>query len=78
MIFRKKLENFQTKNYLCEYIESKLPHAFRSSSNKSVDIYSSTSLGLIDVELDENSVFMMPDIPVRRVDPFGEQVNLTN
>ena len=35
-------------------------------------------MGLIDVELDENSVFTMPDIPMTIVSSFRRQVNVTN
>ena len=72
------LENFQEKNYLSEYIEAELPQAFKSRDNKSIDTYSSIPLGSIDVELVENSVFAIPDIPIMRVYSLRGKINVTN
>ena len=63
----------ERKINLSEYIEAKLPKTFRSRNNKSVDTYLSSSLELIDVELSENSVFTMPDIPIKSANSFRER-----
>ena len=69
MDFRKKIENFsERKIYLGEYIEAKLPQAFRSSNNKSVDNQSSILLALNVTESVENSTFTIPDLPMKRVE----------
>ena len=73
MDFSKKTENFQTKKFILiiEYmITLKLPQTFGSTNTKSVDSHSSILLKLNGTtrESVENSIFTIPDLPMKRVE----------
>ena len=51
-------------NYLSEYIELELPQALGAINNKPVDNHSSILLELNGSELDENSIFTIPNSPI--------------
>ena len=57
----------ERENYLSEYIEAKLPQAFRPSNYKLFDTNSWISLDLIGDEFVDNPVFTMPGILIKRV-----------
>ena len=65
-------------NHLTEYIKLKLPQAFGSINTKSVDGHSSILLELNGRELVENSLFTIPDLPMKRVESPCRRVKVSN